>query len=246
MERDLQNELEQFILSHKFPGRVLFARVWGSYSHHTNMPESDVDYQLVYVAPTKEMLSLKKPPDTMDGKKPDFQAHELGKFCSLLLKGNPSIVEMLFTNEYRMCGRGWDTLLTERKRFLSKATVKQYLGYAQGQLRRLEEGVSLHTKTGEYNTKWAYHLIRLLLDAQRIVNGNLPGVVKVGDELDLLMKIRRGETPKDQIVCFAGQMVQEINTKRLACTLPEEGDATFLNDWQLRIRMDDLVDEVLR
>jgi predicted nucleotidyltransferase len=89
--------LHELIASRDWPGNIIYAKIWGSHSHNTQLPTSDVDYLLVYAAPRDAILGLFKRPDTVDGTKPDFQAHEVGKFCELLIKGNPAIVEMLFT-----------------------------------------------------------------------------------------------------------------------------------------------------
>jgi uncharacterized protein len=216
---------------------ILYSRIWGSHSHNTHLPESDIDYLGVYVAPNEALLGLRKPPDTVTGEKPDFQVHEVGKFCDLLLKGNPGIVEMLFTD--RMCYRDpkWTPLFEKRKDFLSQRAVKQYLGYAQAQIKRLEAGQSVHSKGGKVGEKWAYHMYRLAVDAKRIAEFHEPVVWKEGSERDLLMKIRTGEISAEEVVRMTKGVISEIDALTAWRTdLPEEGSEAFLEKWLLWVR----------
>lgn len=219
----------------RIPGKILYAKVWGSHSHGTQLPTSDVDFLGVYAAPTSVMLGLDPAPETVDGKGPDFQFHEVRKFCGLLLKGNPGIVEMLFTERMEESSPEWNELREIRRAFLTQRTVKQYLGYAEGQLKKLAHGQSVHSKGGVPGEKWAYHMIRLLLDADRISKGDEPKVWKDGSELDLLMEIRRGAKSQTQIEQLAKDMTRNIDARK-PWKLPEEVDRELLNAWLLKVR----------
>ena len=231
--------LDTFILETHFPGKLIFTKTWGSHSHNTNLPHSDMDFLAVYQAPTKDILSLNPPSDTIEGNKPDYQAHELSKFCRLLLKGNPGVVEMLFTEKMCYVAEAWQELKEQRKNFLSQRTVNQYLGYANGQLSKLTKGSCLKTTGGKFNEKWAYHAIRLLMDAQRISKGEEPVLWKTGGEQSTLMDIRTGATPQEYIEKMIRRLIKEIEDRK-PWDLPEENDKEFLNDWMLRLRLQDL------
>lgn len=217
------------------PYRLIFSKVWGSHSHNTNIPGSDIDYLGVYVAPTKAVLSLDKPPQTIEGKSPDIESHEVEKFCRLLIKGNPSMVEMLWTEIMCVGSSEWEELRTMRHEFLSCQVIKQYLGYSRGQLHRLDAGTRLHTKGGAYNTKWAYHMIRVLGDALLIAKGGGPEVWKDGEEHALLMQIRCGEFTPEQIISMAQERTAAVEGLR-PWPLPENGNQAYLNKWLLDIR----------
>ncbi len=230
--------IDEFVKNHKFPGEVVFGKVWGSRSHNTALPTSDTDFLVVYAAPTANVLGLSPPPDTMDGKDPDYQAHEVYKFSQLLLKGNPGVIEMLFTDRECISSIYWDELRSQRKRFLTGVTVKQYLGYAEGQLKRLKahEGKKgLHTKGGKYNEKWAYHAVRLLGDAHLIAQGKEPIIWKEGEERDLLMTIRGGDFPLAQAEALIQNRIDKIDQLK-PWPIPDEMDAAFLNQWLLWVR----------
>lgn len=230
--------IDDFLSTHTFPGQVLFAKVWGSHSHNTHLETSDTDFLVVYVAPTDKILSLNPPPETMDGKGPDFQAHELKKFCSLLLKGNPAIVECLFTEKLFKFTPEWTKLIDDRKKVLTKRCIQQYIGYANGQLQRMKNGASVHTKGGRPTEKWKYHIIRLLFDATRIVTGNEPLVWKPhnSDERNYLMNIRNGVYSDEEVVGRANQMIKDIDAALVFSKIPDEVDSEWLNNWMLNIR----------
>lgn len=216
-------------------GELLQVKIWGSWSHDTQLPESDVDYVGVYVAHNRELLGLKKAPDTLTGEKPDYQVHEIGKFCDLMLKGNPGIIEMLFTEKFVWSSEKWKPLWENRKEMLCKTVVKQYLGYSQAQIKRLEAGMSVHSKGGKVGEKWAYHMYRICLDARRIAEGGEPKVWKDGEEKAVLMDIRHGRISPLEVVKMTKDVIAEIDAKA-PWPLPDVADAVFLEDWLLWVR----------
>lgn len=223
-------------LGSMLPGKMIFGKLWGSRSHNTHLEDSDYDYQAVYVCQTDKILSMRPPQETFDREKPDIQAHEIMKFCQLLMKGNPGIVEMLFTEKSTYETAEWQDIKKERRRFLSEACVEQYLGYAEGQLQRLTKGAYLHTSGGKPNEKWSYHLVRLLWDAQRIAAGGEPLVWKENGEQEELMKIRRGEWSLQRIEDEARSLIGMIEASLAVHKLPKTGDEEFLNEWLIGIR----------
>jgi hypothetical protein len=231
------------------PGNLIFAKVWGSRSHNTHKEESDTDYAGVYILPTSQLLSCRlpqepAPPETwkVDESKdkvaqPDRQFHEVGRFAELLLKGNPGLVEMLYTD--RMCSKtpDWQELIHNRRCFLSKEVVKQYLGFMQGQYKRLQSGQRLNTSGGVYCEKWAYHILRLAGDAKRICEMHDIQVWKEGPERDFLMQVRNEQIPWEDVCRMIDSAIHGIDALLKTTTLPEHGDKHLLNGWLLDLRM---------
>lgn len=269
--------LEEFLVKFPPPGRLVFAKVWGSRSHNTHKPTSDTDFSGVYLYPTRELLSVRLPNekglsdnfkfDKEEGANhnkedwPDYQFFEVGRFAELLLKGNPSIIEMLFTDNLTLMTPTWERLRAIRDRFLCQESVKQYVGYMQGQLRRLtahDGKKGLHTKGGGYNEKWAYHILRLAEDAKRIATGQCPVVWKEGPERDFLMRVRNNEFDwPDVKVMLEKAIYSALNTKEpmppweekkayeqwldkslSALPIPQYGDKDALNDWLWQVRQE--------
>ncbi len=251
---DIADILNHPDLEQRIPGTIIFRALGGSHSYGVAHENSDFDLKFVYVQPNHSFFGLNPPSkDTYDGKieldgnEYDFVAYEVGKFARLLLKGNPNIVEFLYfpkdLYEAGFPGGEWDRLVKNRKRFLSQQTVGQYTGYAGGQMKRLQnalngekQGVSLHTTGGEYNTKWAYHMVRLMWEVGLIVSGGEPQVRWDGPMRDTLIEVRQGEWTPEDILKHTRAKLDKIDAVDLS-VLPERGDEVYLDAWVRETRM---------
>jgi predicted nucleotidyltransferase len=113
--------------------------------------------------------------------------YEVDKFCKLLAKGNPKVIEPLFAEHLCFCSQEWETLKTLKSLAITQTTVTQYVGYALGKISDYKKG------TGQDANKNFYHAIRLLKEAKRMVEGENPQVWFTGEDREYLMSIRRGE-----------------------------------------------------
>lgn len=239
----MKTTISDFLKSKKFPGVVIFARIHGSWSYNLNKEGSDIDFSGVYVSDTREILGTNPPTDTFvnpKNQKPDFAFHELGKFCRLLAKGNPTAIEMLFTDHYFSHAPAWNRLVEIRNELLSMVSINQYIGFAVSQLGRLENGQYLHTTGGAFNEKWAYHCIRLLQDALSIKSGRGVQVWKEGKERDFLLSIRNGKFNKEEIIKIGRQILTELNNT--VPNIPQEPNLDLLSRTLVDMRIDFLHD----
>lgn len=253
---DTDNDtLLKFLKDHPPPGTVLFAKIAGSRCHNLNLSTSDSDFAGVFVASTQDVLSLdwssSKETMTYDSEDagrdkkdiPDHTFHEVGKFCALLMKGNPGIMEHLWTSQWPSCALwepAWTELRGERKKFLCSHSVGQYLGYINGQLTRLQKDMKKKKDVQEgrhaYKEKWVYHILRLAEDARRIASGDEPLIWWLDSpERDHLMKVRNYEFSWEECEKMIVDAVQKVEALK-PFKLPEFGDKALLNDWLLRIR----------
>jgi hypothetical protein len=147
---------------------TLLTGVVGSHAYGLDTPESDVDRMSVALAPSEQFLGF-NPPTGRSGthvqhEPEDHVTHELGKFVSLALKCNPSILELLWLPEYEVSTPVGAELIHLRRSFLSRRLVKDaFLGYARAQFVRLEkrESGTFSSDTRNRTLKHARHLIRL-------------------------------------------------------------------------------------
>ena len=217
--------------------RLLSAET-GSRAYNLATPTSDSDIKLVYTYPLKALLGLDNIEDSIDGKTPcDYQGHELGKFCKLLLKGNPNTIELLFLKEYIYIAPEMQFLIKNRRKFLTQSLINSYIGYAVSQLSLLEKGKYLHTTSGNYNCKWAYHLIRLLREGLRISSGLDPMVFwPINHPVrDRLWAIRQDQVSKSDVIAEAKSLLDDLKTEKK--NLPEFCDKTLVNEWLINTRM---------
>ncbi len=214
-------------------GRILFIKVAGSYGYNLPVHSSDMDYLAVYQAPTRKILSLKKPEETIVFKSPDYQIHEVEKFCNLLLKGNPTVVEMLFTERLMKESAAWQELKKERYRFLTRAVVRACLGFGQDQLWKARSSAPHGTN---YKDKWVYHMMRSLLDAKRIARGDAPVVWKEDPDRKYLLAIRNREVEWEKILEDAEAAIKIIESQKPWPKVRELPDEDFLDDWLVKLR----------
>lgn len=231
--RELTDDMFDQLREMNIPGQLLFAKVAGSHSHNTALPTSDMDISGIYLAKTEAVLGMDRVKETIGGG--DTTIHEAGKFCRLLLKGNPAIIEMLCTEKMCYVTLPFQHLINERKRFLSKQVLKQYLGYMNAQMTRLEKGKPIHGLHGKFNEKFAYHFLRLGKDAVEVANGNFPVIWKEGAERDFLLDVRHGKYSQAQTISIAKQYITKVEELK-PWPLPDEGDREFLNKWLIELR----------
>jgi uncharacterized protein len=160
------------------PGNLLLSGVVGSKAYGLDHPGSDVDRLGMYASPTVSFHGLRPPigdRDTVVIKSPsDAVYHEALKYVRLVMKGNPSVTELLWLDAYEVVTPLGMFLVNRRTRLLSAPRIRaSYLGYATSQFQRLfnRGDGSFSADTRKRTAKHARHLLRLLhqgLDLYRV------------------------------------------------------------------------------
>lgn len=214
----------------------------GSTAHGVTHSSNDMDEIAVYVPPPVEMLGLDRPEHLVyrPGRGPhepsgagdlDRTYYSLRKFVGLLVKGNPSILFALFGPEHHTTRLGTE-LRAKRDQFRHRRTRDAYLGYARaqreritgtrgaaGRIRRSPEG------GGAVDWKYAMHMVRLGVQGHEYLTTGHISTPSL--ELDMLMSVRAGDVPLDEVVRMA-----EANEKLLAdLDLPPGTDRAAWNEW---------------
>jgi len=149
----------------------------------------------------------------------DVTLYSLRKWARLACKGNPTCLHFLFVGADS--GSPWTSIIEHRELFLSRQSLKPFLGFAEDQLKRLtgEKGrgkkgqrPELEAKHG-YDTKAGFHAIRLLHECKELMQtGN---ITLPRPEKELLIDIRRGAWTLEKLI-------REANALSLACTEAEK------------------------
>jgi hypothetical protein len=123
---------------------ILLAGIVGSTAYGLATPDSDIDRLGVFAAPTRSLLGLRTPRESIVTTAPDRTLHEARKWCDLALGGNPTVMELVWLPDdlYETRTPFGDELIGIRSAFLSAKRVRDaYLGYATQQFRKLERRI---------------------------------------------------------------------------------------------------------
>lgn len=170
--------------------QVILEGIVGSTAYGLATPDSDVDKLGIYLQPTEDFLTLKLHTErdfsiVEKAPEPDRTLHELGKFCRLTMRCNPTVTELLWLPQELYTVSTWwgEELINMRDCFASAPLVRSaYMGYAMAQFTRLTErgDGSFSADTRKRTAKHARHLARLMWQGYTFyATGFLP--IKVED-----------------------------------------------------------------
>ncbi len=198
----------------------------GSRAFNLHMDTSDEDLFGVFQAPVESVLTGNYKRSVCGHEPTDYETHELEEFLLLLCKGNPKVIEPLYTD--RLVWRANRIAeLCKRARLvtLSQFTLRQYVHYAKSQKGDDEETPA----------KKRYHALRLVLEAKRIAQGLEPRVVWEGEERELILSFRRGERSEAEFRAIFYEAVEAA--KQPSAKLPEKTEVAQLEPLLVEARM---------
>lgn len=133
-----------FLRTNEHLGRkIIFLTLGGSYSYGTNVETSDVDVRGCALNSKSDLLGLTSFEQVVNTQT-DTTIYAFNKLVSLLLNCNPNTIEMLGCKpeHYFYISDIGREMIANRKMFLSKRAVHSFGGYANQQLRRLENALA--------------------------------------------------------------------------------------------------------
>lgn len=124
-------------------GRIMFLALGGSYAYGTNIETSDVDIRGCAMNSKSDLLGLTDFEQVVNTQT-DTTIYGFNKLVSLLLNCNPNTIELLGCKpeHYFYISDAGQSMIDNRKLFLSKRAANSFGGYATQQLRRLENALA--------------------------------------------------------------------------------------------------------
>lgn len=144
MEKILENKEYDFIKKNEHLGRyVILLGLSGSYSYGTNNEGSDVDIRGIALNRKSDLLGMTQFEQYVDSGT-DTVIYGFNKILQLLLSCNPNTIELLGLKpeHYLYINDIGKELLANRRLFLSKRAIQSFGGYADQQLRRLQNALA--------------------------------------------------------------------------------------------------------
>lgn len=168
----------------------------------------------------------------------DLTIYSLRKWCSLALKGNPTILLMLFTPDEACSvleGPG-EALRGYAPIFASRKAGNAFLGYMQQQRQRLmgERG-QMRVKRPElvdahgFDTKYAGHILRLGFQGVEYLQTGRISVPMLSMDRSYVLQVRQGELDLNTVLTRAGELEEEMKDLIDVSPLPDEPDFHEVN-----------------
>jgi uncharacterized protein len=235
-------DLRQHVIESGFPHpeTLIHLFVGGSELHGAKVQGTDdLDIYGVYTEPPEFILGLESLPhfvwstagdDRRNGPNDvDVTLYSLKKWAALACKGNPTALHFLFArNELK--NLVWSRIAANKNVFLARSCAKQFLGFADDQLKRMT-GRKGRGKKGQrpeierqfgYDVKAAMHALRLLYECLELVStGN---ITMPRPERELLIRVRTGKYPMDKVIPMAEKLFVACEEATKSSSLPEKVD----------------------
>lgn len=220
------------ISRHGLFDRVIYRCIVGSRAFGLDTDESDTDRRGIYLPPAELQWSLHGVPEQLENDSNQECYWELQKFLTMALKGNPNVLECLYTPLVEHATPLAAELLAMRDAFLSRLIYQTYNGYVISQLKRIQ--IDLRNKA-KIKPKHVMHLIRLLLSGIHVLRAGTVAI-DVGQHREQLFAIRNEEMAWDDIEAWRKRLHAEFDRAFVESDLPERPNYERANEFLLRAR----------
>ena len=234
------NDSEQVLSTHGLFDRVIYRCVVGSRAFGLDTEESDTDRRGIYLPTADLHWSLYGVPEQLENEETQGSYWEIQKFLVMALKGNPNILECLYTPLVEHVTPLAQELLDMRDAFLSRLVYQTYNGYVMSQFKRMHADIR---NQGKVKPKHVMHLIRLLLSGIHVLReGFVP--VDVGKHREQLFAIKKSEMPWDDVEAWRKELHKEFDRALEETNLPERPDYERANEFLVRARRQAIAEEL--
>jgi len=199
------------------PREVLFPHLAGEIpGFGTPRPRFD-QFQITGVVSPHELSG--------QGRVYDLTIYNIVKYFQLCLENNPNLIDSLFAPQTCVlhCTTIGQMIREKRTQFLHKGCWPKFKGYAYRQLHKMRsqkpigKRKALREQFG-FDVKFAYHLVRLLLEVEQLLNEH---DVDLQRHREHLKAIRRGDVSEDEIRAWAADKERHLEAAFARSTLPE-------------------------
>lgn len=195
---DIKNNLSKYInndtITHRCKNAFILG-ITGSYAYGTNTDTSDIDLRGILSETPDELLGLYSSDTYTDNKYTDITLHPFRKAISLLMKGNPTMLELLAlpTDHYiYISNEGKELIEHGPTLFLSQKIISPYKGCIYSHKKKADKCIGEHDMNKA--NKYRAHIIRMYITAITALNSDKLVVRLPEKELAIVQKIRFGKS----------------------------------------------------
>jgi predicted nucleotidyltransferase len=210
--------------------KTVLQAITGSKAYGLDHPLSDTDKMSIFVAPTVEVAGLhwSSKNESWSDAGPtgdDNTGHEIGKYLRLVLKSNPTLIELLFMDDYEILDETGQGLVALRDKVLYTEGIRNaYYGYAKAQAERVKREYPNH------KPKMARHCVRIATQGWELLETGTANVRVINPAL--LFKMDEYES--DQLFYVLDETVESINQAQ--SILPDRPDTRAVAEFLKEVR----------
>lgn len=230
---------------------TIFQCTVGSHAYGTATETSDLDMLEVFLAPVDSYIGLKKSKSShkIEGKD-DIQRYELIHFISLCLEFNPNVITSLWVKPQHVLYQHifyFTPFLHNVVAFSSQKVYNTFRGYANQQRKRMlgeitgqlgEKRKDLKEKYG-YDTKYAYHAVRLLRMCREFLDTHKLNVYR--EDGEELYRIRNGKLSLQELEDLIAVEERKCEDSMGNTTLPKEPNYDWVNSMLIKSLKDYII-----
>ncbi len=231
-KQGLLNDSSKTLATGNLYDRIIYRCIVGSRAFGLETETSDTDRRGIYLPPAKLQWSLYGVPEQLENDEAQETYWELQKFLVMALKGNPNILECLYSPMIEHVTPLGQELLDMREAFLSRLVYQTFNGYVMSQFKRMRIAMK---NQGKIKPKHLMHLIRLLISGIHVLReGSV--ALDVGPHREQLLAIKTGELGWKDVESWRRALHIEFDHALAETNLPERPDYERANDFLVRAR----------
>jgi uncharacterized protein len=166
----------------------------------------------------------------------DFSIYSIVKFFHLCMENNPNMCDSLFVPQRCVlyASKTGQLVRDNRKLFLHKGSYHKFRGYAYAQLHKIGTKSNASNPKRQasiaefgYDVKFAYHVVRLALEAQQIL---VEHDLDIEANREILKSIRRGEWSEQKLRSWFDEKEKQLEELYTRSTLQHKPDEQVIKE----------------
>ena len=115
--------------------------------------------------------------------------------------------------------------------------MAEYFQFIKSQIKQAQQAQQTNNEK-RFKGKRIYHMLRLLFEAERIIQGEGPWVwMEDGEQKEELWRVKRGEISTNDVIARVERRIAELESqKEWEKNLPKEMDPSRLEAWLVKVR----------
>ena len=238
------------------PANVHYEVIMGSVAYGVSSDTSDMDV-MGFCIPTKELVfphlggeipgfgtQVKRfeqyqqhhVMDKETRQEYDLTIYSIVKYFQLCMENNPNMCDSLFVPQRCVlyASTVGQMVRDSRRMFLHKGSYHKFRGYAYAQLHKIGTKANSQNPKRQasieefgYDVKFAYHVVRLALEAQQILTEH---DLDVEANREILKSVRRGEWSLEKLKNWFDQKESQLEELYISSTLRNKPDEAAIKE----------------